>query len=108
MARQHLAEHALAACLSDAGQFASITDSSLCHGWAGLYQTAWRGAQDALTPEISHHLPRLAASLTHHADAGHQDDPGFLTGVAGLALAAHTAARNTAPISGWDACLLIT
>jgi hypothetical protein len=107
-ARQHLAEHAIAACLSDADQLAGITDNSLCHGWAGLYQTTWRAAQDALTPEISHHLPRLATSLTHHADAGNQDNPGLLTGVTGLALAAHTAARNTAPISGWDACLLIT
>ncbi len=107
--RQHLAEHALAACLSDTGQLARITDTSLCHGWAGLYQTAWRAAQDALTPEISHLVPRLAASLTRHADTSHHDeDTGFLTGTAGLALAVHTATHNTPPISGWDACLLIT
>lgn len=106
--RQHLAEHALAACLSDTGQLAGITDTSLCHGWAGLYQTAWRAAQDALTTTISHQLPRLAASLTRYASADDQDDLGFLTGVVGLALAAHTAAHDTASISGWDACLLIT
>jgi hypothetical protein len=107
-ARQHLAEHALAACLADADQFSHITDTSLCHGWAGLYQTAWRAAQDALTPKISHQLPSLAALLTRHANTGHEDDIGFLLGTAGLALTAHTAAHNTAPISGWDACLLIT
>lgn len=106
--RQHLAEHALAACLSDAGQLAAITDIGLCHGWAGLYQTVWRAAQDALTPAISHHLPHLATTLIHHTDTSDQHDPGVLTGAAGLALAAHTAARNTAPISGWDACLLIS
>lgn len=108
VARQHLAEHALAVCLSDAGQLSRITDTSLCHGWAGLYQTAWRATQDALTPEISHQLPRLAASLTRHADTDRKDGMGFLAGTAGLALAVHTAARNTPPISGWDACLLIT
>ncbi|MGH3763107.1 lanthionine synthetase C family protein [Actinophytocola sp.] len=107
-ARQRMVEHALAACLSDTDQLDGITDHGLCHGWAGLYLTAWRAAQDALTPEISHHLPQLAASLTRHADVSDQDDPGLLTGATGLALAAHTAARNTAPISGWDACLLIT
>lgn len=107
-ARQRMAEDAIAACLSDVDQLSGITDHGLCHGWAGLYQTTWRAAQDALTPEISHHLPRLAESLTRHADAGNQDDPGLLTGAAGLALAAHTAAHNTAPISEWDACLLIT
>jgi hypothetical protein len=59
-----------------------------------------RAAHDALTPEINHQLPRLAALLTHHANAGHQDGTGFLDGAAGLAFAVHTAAYNTAPISG--------
>ncbi|MGH3908147.1 MAG: lanthionine synthetase C family protein [Pseudonocardiaceae bacterium] len=107
-ARQQIAEHALAACLSDTNQLSRITDNSLCHGWAGLYQTAWRAAHDALTPEINHQMPRLAALLTHHANAGHRDGTGFLDGAAGLALAVHTATHNNAPISGWDACLLIT
>ncbi|HEU0088409.1 MAG TPA: lanthionine synthetase C family protein [Pseudonocardiaceae bacterium] len=107
-ARQQIAEHALAACLSNTAQLSRITDTSLCHGWAGLYQTAWRVAHDALTPEINHQLPRLATLLTHHANAGHPDGTGFLDGTAGLALAVHTATHNTAPISGWDACLLIT
>lgn len=107
-ARQRRAEHALVACLSDPAQLARITDTSLCHGWAGLYQTAWRAAQDALTPAISHQLPHLAASLICHADIDHHDkDTGFLTGTAGLALAVHTATHHTPPISGWDACLLI-
>ncbi|GAB3450454.1 lanthionine synthetase C family protein [Actinophytocola sediminis] len=105
--RQRSAERAIVACLSDADQLAGITDIGLCHGWAGLYQTVWRAAQDALTPEIGHHLPHLAESLTSHA-AEAQDAPGLLAGIAGLALATRTAAHNSAPISGWDACLLIT
>ncbi|QWF81080.1 lanthionine synthetase C family protein [Amycolatopsis sp. CA-230715] len=107
-ARQHLAEDALAACLADPGQLAHVTDTSLCHGWAGLYQTAWRAAQDALTPNIAAHLPRLAASLSHADSDEPEQGSGLLTGTAGLALAAHTATHHTPPISGWDACLLIT
>jgi lantibiotic biosynthesis protein len=107
-ARQQIAEHALAACLSDTNQLSRITDNSLCHGWAGLYQTAWRAAHDALTPEINHQLQRLSALLIRHAEADNRDSTGFLVGATGLALAVHTATRNTAPISGWDACLLIT
>ncbi|GAB3001209.1 MULTISPECIES: lanthionine synthetase C family protein [Amycolatopsis] len=107
-ARQRLAEDALAVCLADSGQLAHVTDTSLCHGWAGLYQTAWRAAQDALSADISQHLPRLAASLSHATSNTSEQAAGFLTGTAGLALAAHTATHDTPPISGWDACLLIT
>ncbi|WP_246258097.1 lanthionine synthetase C family protein [Amycolatopsis anabasis] len=106
-ARQTMAEHALAACLSDPAQLAHVTDTGLCHGWSGLHQTAWRAAHDALSPEIGRQLPRLAESLTQHADHDHNRDTGLLDGAAGVALALHTAARNEPPISGWDACLLI-
>src|SRR5947209_17127238 len=33
--------------LSDPAQLSRITDTSLCHGWAGLFQTTWRSARDA-------------------------------------------------------------
>ncbi|GAA4945784.1 hypothetical protein HD597_006727 [Nonomuraea thailandensis] len=103
--RQHLAEHALAACLADPTQLAYLTDPGLCHGVAGVYQTAWRAARDALTPDIATCLPALAAMLDQ-ADA--HADGSLLTGSAGLALALNTAARNLPPHSGWDTCLLIT
>jgi hypothetical protein len=46
--------------------------------------------------------------LIRHADVeDHHGGTGFLDGAAGTALALHTAAHNVAPISGWDACLLI-
>jgi hypothetical protein len=106
-ARQRMAEHALAGCLTDPVQLATIRDTSLCHGWAGLYQTAWRAAREALTPKISASLPHLVDLLTRHGRPGQSDDAGFLEGDAGLALALHTAAYNVAPTSGWDACLLI-
>ncbi len=43
--RQDAAETALAASLAD-DQLDRATDAGLCHGLAGLYQTAYRAAQD--------------------------------------------------------------
>ncbi|MGH8916796.1 MAG: lanthionine synthetase C family protein [Actinomycetes bacterium] len=45
--RQRMAEGALAGCLADEEQLAQLSDASLCHGWAGLVQTARRAAADA-------------------------------------------------------------
>ncbi|WP_326595941.1 lanthionine synthetase C family protein [Streptomyces sp. NBC_01803] len=106
-ARQRAAEQALAACLSDPAQLARLTDTGLCHGGAGVYQTAWRAAQDAITPELDAVLPHLADALARHTRPQPGHGPGFLGGIAGTALALTTAARNAAPASGWDACLLI-
>jgi hypothetical protein len=102
--RQQLAEHALTEALSDPAQLARIIDTSLCHGWAGLHQAAWRAARDALTPAIGAHLPHLADQLTR---AVQSEDIGFLEGDAGIALARGTATRDAPPVSGWDVCLLI-
>lgn len=102
--RQRLAEHALAAATSDPAQLARIVDTGMCHGWAGLYQTVWRAARDALTPAVGANLSHLADQLTRGARG---EDSGFLEGAAGTALVRHTATRDTAPVSGWDACLLI-
>jgi len=105
--RQAMAEHALAACLSAPGQLDRITDTGLCHGWAGLVQVAWRAARDALTPTISTQSSRLATLLLHHAHEEDRRNTGLLTGIAGLALALHTVGRSAPPPSEWDACLLI-
>lgn len=105
--RQQLYEQALVRCLDDPAQQARITDSGLCHGWAGVYQTVWHAAHDARTPALAAHLPRLAENLSRRAHPGTAAGPGFLDGEAGTALALHTATHNVAPISGWDACLLI-
>ena len=98
-------EQAIAGCLRDPVQVAKGTDAGLCHGAAGLYMTAMRAAGDAATPDISACLPRLADLLLSRADRA--DSPGFLDGAAGTALALHAAAEGL-PLSGWDACLLIS
>ncbi|MFK0223950.1 lanthionine synthetase C family protein [Streptomyces vinaceus] len=102
--RQQVAENALASCLADEHQLAQLTDASLCHGTAGLFQTAWRASQDAGTPLLEGAVRRLADTLTsQHAP----QDTAFLEGAAGQALAQFTAIHGQAPASGWDACLLI-
>ncbi len=105
--RQHMAERALAACLSDPTQLDQIIDASLCHGWAGLYQTAVRAAADALTPALAAILPHLSEQLIQRTSTIPSQSTGLLEGNAGLALALHTAARIAPPISGWDTCLMI-
>ncbi|WP_432012709.1 lanthionine synthetase C family protein [Streptomyces cucumeris] len=105
--RQHAYEEAMARCLTDPRQLARIADTSLCHGWAGVYQTAWRAARDAATPVLHAALPPIADALNRHTPATAGRDPGLLLGDAGTALALITAAGDAAPASGWDACLLI-
>ncbi|GAB3852502.1 lanthionine synthetase C family protein [Dactylosporangium cerinum] len=99
------AEQILADCLTDAS-VARLTGPGLCHGLAGLFQTAYRAAADATTDTIAERLPNLAEAVTRAAAAadGHT---GLLTGHTGIALAAETAAHGT-PTTGWDTCLLIT
>ncbi|MGH3872680.1 MAG: lanthionine synthetase C family protein [Pseudonocardiaceae bacterium] len=107
IARQRTAETAMLGCLRDPAQLARITDSGLCHGTAGLLQTAWRMACDAHIPDIAAELPGLAAGLLTQLRCA-PEDTGFLDGHAGVALALHTAATGTAPLAHWDACLLLT
>ena len=102
--RQQDAEDALATCLHPR-KVARLDSAGLCHGLAGLYQTAVRAAADALSPAISERLPELAAALS--AAAREPGIHGLLTGTAGTDLALETA-RTGPPRSGWDACLLIT
>ncbi|MQS36158.1 lanthionine synthetase [Streptomyces katsurahamanus] len=105
--RRRRAEKHLIDCLSDSTQLARLTDAGLCHGWAGVYQTTWRAAQDATDPILRAALPRLASALLDTASNGTPTGPGFLEGDTGTALALITAARDAAPLSGWDSCLLI-
>jgi hypothetical protein len=100
-------EDALAACLDDPAQQARITDAGLCHGAAGLFQTVWRAAADDSSDRLRLRLPPLAERLAAAATSHDGTDLGLLTGTAGLTLALHTAATDTAPNSGWDTCLLI-
>lgn len=99
-------EDALYRALTDPAQLGQITDTSLCHGWAGVYQTALRAAADAHGPRL-HALPVLLGhALVAHARPGNPA-AGLLTGDTGTALALTTLASPKAPTTGWDTCLLI-
>ncbi len=103
--RQRLAEQALIGCLNDPEQLERITDHSLCHGSAGLFQTTWHITADAHTPDLTTHLHDLAELLLTPEPPG--ATIGLLDGSTGLALALSTAAADEPPASRWDACLLL-
>lgn len=106
--RQRAAENALAGCLTDHQQLAQISDASLCHGWAGLLHTATRAAADAVDDSLTNLLPVLDAHLqTYLRLHGSSDEPGLLTGNAGVLLAQHAATANSMPVTQWDASLLL-
>jgi hypothetical protein len=105
-ARQHAAEQALTACLTDPAQLGRLTDAGLCHGWAGLYQTTTRAAADTESDTLPGQLPALASSLLQAArDISGRGD-GLLEGDAGIALVLQGVAAGVS-VSGWDTCLLI-
>ncbi|MFD4210523.1 lanthionine synthetase, partial [Micromonospora tulbaghiae] len=61
---------------------------------------------DALDPRLQTLPKRLGDTLAANAQPG-LPKPGLINGDAGTALALTTYASQQAPISGWDACLLI-
>ncbi|MFG2520174.1 lanthionine synthetase C family protein [Streptomyces sp. NPDC048527] len=114
--RRIAAENALVAALTDSAQLKAITDSGLCHGFAGLAHIAARTAADAhpsTVGQLQAVIPPLLATIcppgTNPAAAAvtvaNEAGPGFLDGAAGIALA--LLAPTTPPRTAWDACLLI-
>jgi hypothetical protein len=104
---QNFYEDALYRSLTDPAQLALVTDNGLCHGWAGIYQTAYRAAADARDPRLRTLPSRLGDALTAPGQPGPPPAPGLINGIAGSALALTTFASQKAPSTGWDACLLI-
>ncbi|MER5440814.1 lanthionine synthetase C family protein [Streptomyces sp. NPDC002790] len=100
--RRQTAENTLASVLTDPLQLARITDSTLCHGWAGLLVLTRVVAADSpdparFTPVVQDLHRRLAATWEH------LPKPGFLEGRAGAQLA-----LRSADPSGWTRALLLT
>ncbi|WP_406484833.1 lanthionine synthetase C family protein [Streptomyces sp. NBC_01563] len=101
-ARRQAAEDTVETILTDPQQLARITDSTLCHGWAGLLTLTRAVAADSpaparFTPIVQDLNRRLAA------DWEHLPKPGFLEGRAGAQLALH--GTDT---TGWTRALLLT
>ncbi|NEB88925.1 lanthionine synthetase [Streptomyces anulatus] len=100
-ARRRAAEDTVAGILTDPRHLARITDSTLCHGWAGLLVLTRAVAADSpaparFTPVIQDLRRRLAA------DWEHLPKPGFMEGRTGAQLALHET-----DITGWTRALLL-
>ncbi|TDC37664.1 lantibiotic modifying enzyme [Micromonospora sp. 15K316] len=110
-ARQQRAEDAMLAVLSDTTQRSRLPEIGLCHGKAGLLQSACRVATTSNDPhrsaQLTAELPGLAAELARQLAAETHSDAELMDGVAGAALALHTAASGTSA-TGWDAFLALT
>lgn len=120
--RQRWAESVMGDSLSDPAHLALITDSTVCHGWAGAYFIAAHAAVDA---EPDSRLHPIATALADRIDpTGATTSSGLLTGAAGIRLAQHDHRTRTGPpqratnddtaashssawIEAWRACLLL-
>ena len=109
--RQQHAENAMLAELQDTAQRERLPEIGLCHGKAGLLQSACRMATTSTDPhrsaQLTAQLPDLAAELTNQLASDAIDNPELMDGTAGAALALHTAATGT-PATGWDTFLALS
>ncbi|MFI9643732.1 lanthionine synthetase C family protein [Micromonospora sp. NPDC051925] len=106
--RQQQAENAMIAELTDTRQRERLPEIGLCHGKAGLIQTAYRMAADSTDPhrsaQLTTHLPSLAAELANQLNTDAHIEPELMNGTAGAALALHTATTGI-PATRWDTFL---
>jgi lantibiotic biosynthesis protein len=110
MTLKSMAEHAMICALTEPANQAATTSPALCHGHAGLAVLAAAAAADASHANaarlraLSSRSAETTIQLCHHlGDAA--TGPGFLDGVAGIALAVMSARTGS---WGWETCLLIT
>ncbi|WP_328469075.1 lanthionine synthetase C family protein [Actinoplanes sp. NBC_00393] len=109
--RRRRAETAMLATLRDPTQLARLPELGLCHGKAGLLQSAHRMATSSSDPDratqLAARLPVLAAQLTAQLASITAGVHELLDGTAGALLALHTV-RLGEPATSWDAFLLLT
>jgi hypothetical protein len=99
------AEGVMASCLSPRS-LDRLTEPGLVTGTAGVYQTAFRAAQDASSSLLKQRLATAAEALAR-TGRGWPDNTALLTGRSGTQLVNQTLLRRYEPVSGWDRCLLI-
>lgn len=108
--RQQHAEEAMLAVLTDMTQRDRLDGIGLCHGRAGLLQSACRMAaassDQSRAEQLKALVPRLADELAGQLTADEHNVPELMDGTAGAALALHTATVGT-PATSWDAFLAL-
>lgn len=102
--RQADAENALVRCISDPAQTTQLSESGLCHGWAGTAATTWCASLDSAGSQLNTALGMLAGPL---AESARGDQPnGLMNGIAGAALTLHAILADQEP-GTWPRCLLL-
>ncbi|MGP4103415.1 lanthionine synthetase C family protein [Nonomuraea sp. KM90] len=117
---RQVADRAMLSALERPVEHLNLRSAAICHGWAGLLQTAVRIAADG--SEAGERVADLAAERTlalfeseaafgfrfptGRSPASH-DGPGLLEGAAGTALSLHGYATGRLPRFEWDAALLL-
>lgn len=90
-----------------------IEGPAICHGTSGVLQsttaTSPATAELAASATIAAHDPRYAFGFRQLQGGAPSDDPGLLTGAAGIALvlADHGRVASITPSTRWDAVLLL-
>jgi lantibiotic modifying enzyme len=91
-----------------------VPSPTLCHGVAGLLQTCLRFAHDTGSPAVKRQIPLLVEQILDafdpelpfgFRDLDYGDQPGWLTGAAGVAVALLAASMPVSP--AWDRILAI-
>jgi lantibiotic biosynthesis protein len=99
-----LAEQVLLGCLTDRRQITQLTDTGLCHGWAGPTHIARCAAADTDATQMAAVATALIERARQHIHDAPTDE-GLLNGATGTTLVATV--DRPAP-SRWDTFLLIT
>jgi hypothetical protein len=103
--RRRSAQKALLDEVRSAQCMATVTDTGLCHGLAGVLHTTWRASIDAATPDLTSEVARLVQAVVERTDPLTEETE-FLDGIAGVALALHTVTTDHQE-ARWDTCLLL-
>lgn len=103
--RREVAENALLNEVRSTQSMATLTDTGLCHGLAGVLATTWRAGIDAATPDLINEVTQLVQAVVASTDPLSENTE-FLDGLAGTALALHTTTTDHREAQ-WDTCLLL-
>ncbi|MEV7815570.1 lanthionine synthetase C family protein [Streptomyces flaveolus] len=103
--RKRMAERALLYCLANDQQLDLLANRGLCHGVGGLLRTVQRVAEDAENPNMFTSWLLRASQRFLMAEA--PQNPSFIEGAAGAALAFQSVEQGAESVTDWDACLLL-
>lgn len=102
--QERLAEKALLSCLLDPNQMNLISEIQVCHGLAGVVQSAWRFGEHNY--QLQDTAYELAERLQVKYASADQLRDGILSGDSGVGLVIQTVLEGSP--KRWDMCLLLS